>query len=153
MAQIPRFPFDSSDAKSFIAAGLPVVLSGGCPLAANATDWSFDYLSNIMAPQFRADVYVSRSKRFMYFDEGKNALSYQFTPPTEKQQMPMQQFASIIRDPSLGDPSSHYYLQSSVVTEMGPAMIQEYSTKFSLDYALMYKMIGQWDALTTNLLL
>ena len=36
---------------------------------------------------------------------------------------------------------------------MGRAMMHEYHAKFSLEYALLYKTVGNWDAFTSNLLL
>ena len=151
---IPRFPYASLAAKDRISTGLPVVLTGGCPLAgaANSTDWNFSHLANVVSADFQADVYVSRTNRFMYSDDSKNRGGYEFTPPTRKITMTFGEFAdSFVSD---GVPvEEKKYLQSSVVAEMGPEMITEYSSKFNLEYALLYKVIGDWDALTTNLLL
>jgi len=44
------------------------------------------------------------------------------------------------------------YLQQGVVQEMGEKMIEEYS-RFSLEAALKFKIAGDWDAFSTNLLL
>lgn len=151
---IPRFPYESLAAKERISLGLPVVLSGGCPLAANATDWSYSHLANVVRADFQADVYVSRTNRFMYSDDSKNRGGYAFTPPTRKTTMTFGEFADgfVVSDGG-GPVEENKYLQSSVVAEMGPEMIKEYSSKFNLEYALLYKVVGDWDALTTNLLL
>jgi hypoxia-inducible factor 1-alpha inhibitor (HIF hydroxylase) len=131
-----------------------VVLIGGCPLA-GATDWSFDHLASVVRPEFECDVFISSTKRFKYHNEEKirnvKALTqYSFIPPTRRVQMTFQQFSTLVKQENS---SENYYLQTSVVAEMGEAMIAEYTSKFNLEYALMYKIVGNWDALTTNLLL
>ena len=203
MALIPRHHFDSVEAKTLIRQGAPVVLTNGCPLAAKATDWSFAYLSDKINSDFLCDVFVSDSRRFMYWDSGKNKSGYSFTPPTHKITMPFQQFIEThytpmretdagnddeeeaVKDGSGGNGSQtasaptppnrstaayasklppeppkytrprrqHYYLQAGLVAEMGRGMMQEYHSKFSLEYALLYKTVGNWDAFTSNLLL
>jgi len=150
MAAIPRESFSSPSANERIADGLPVVLTGGCPLA-GATDWSFDHLASVVRPDFECDVFVSPSQRFMYFNEEKNRSQYSFVPPTRRVQMTIHQFSTLVKEGNSSD--ENYYLQTSVVAEMGEAMIAEYTSKFNLEYALMYKIVGNWDALTTNLLL
>jgi len=144
--QIARYPYDSIEAKNLVAAGHPVVLVDGCKLA-GATDWSFDRLSQLIPSSFECDVYASSTPRFKYWDDVKNKSGYPFVPPTQKLGMTFSQFAEPM------DQQRYLYLQTSVVAEMGDKMLQDYSTKFSLEQALLYKVIGKWDAFTSNLLL
>ena len=104
---IPRHHFDSTEAKALLRAGQPVVLVNGCPLAAKATDWTFEYLSEKITPEFQCDVFVSDDRRFMYWDGAKNKSNYEFQPPTRKITMPFQQFLEThytpLRETDVGD--------------------------------------------------
>ena len=138
-----------------IKGGLPVVLSNGCPLVAKATDWSFERLSELVLPSFEVDVYVSKTNRFMYHDASKNSGKYVFEPPTRKEALSFNQFLSAIasREEKDGAAAEWHYLQTGVVAEMGAAMVNDYVSKFDLEYALLYKTLGEWDGFTSNLLL
>lgn len=150
MAAVPRLAHDSLAAKDLISQGKPVVLTNGCPLVSKATDWSFTHLATVILPEFPCDVYASQTRRFMYWDNAKNSSGYTFTAPTRKETMSFSQFLEVVNNK---ESVENYYLQSGVVAEMGPAMLHEYTTKFSLENALLYKLIGDWDGFTSNLLL
>ena len=92
-----------------------MVLCNGCPLIAKACDWSFDYLADKMSPDFQCDVYVSKSKRFMYWDAKKNQSGYDFTPPTRKVTMPFQEFREHCAKGTKEADGEHYYLQVACV--------------------------------------
>ena len=62
--------------------------------------------------------------------------------------------SSMSRDAnSNNSPKTNYiYYQQSVVQEMGPKLLEEFM-KFSLETALKFKIDGNWDSLSSNLLL
>lgn len=169
MATISRFEWDSPDALEILKGGRPVVLLN-CPLSAPNSHWTHDYLSHTIDPSFKADVYVSNSKNFMYWDETKNSNHYHFTPPTHKVNMTFNDFFQRRKDgeevketvvdsensscsnTSSTSSTSYYYLQQAVVQEMGPGMLEDYM-KFSLEAAVKFKLAGGWDSFTSNLLL
>lgn len=157
---IPRLPWDSPDVANFITSGKPVVLLN-CPLSSPVAGiWSPEYLSSLVAKEYECTVFSSTSNRFQYWDSSKNN-GYNFTAPTQKLEISFDLFLKNLKDqssvtsPSTCDAPSRttkYYLQSSVVAEMGPRMMEEY-TKFSLEAALRFKLQGKWDAFSANLLL
>lgn len=173
--EIPHHQWDSEEAANRIRLGQPVVLMN-CLLSQAVSDtWTFEYLKDLIQPDFKNDVYISKNMKFQYWDEAKNQFHYRFKPPTTKRGLTFVEFLDIIRNSSSTSNSSplltsstnspdnsgaedsspknrFYYLQQSMVQDMGPRMMAEYM-RFPLDYALRFKKIGNWDELTTNLLL
>ena len=88
-------------------------------------------------------------------DNSKNS-GYKFRPPTKKLSMTFQEFLNKAEGFSGGEnklvQSKRLYVQQNLVQELGPALLADYM-KFSLETALKFKIVGEWDALTTNLLL
>lgn len=160
---IPRLEWDHPDVTNFIVSGKPIVLLN-CPLSSQDGQlWSPEYLNNVIAKDFHCTVFSSKSNRFQYWDSTKNH-GYKFTAPTEKREIVFDLFLQNLKNQSISSsnqtctnntdsqPTPKYYLQTSMVAEMGPKMMEEY-TRFSLEAALQFKLKGQWDAFTTNLLL
>jgi len=121
-----------------------------------ANSWSPSKLSNVISKEFNCTVFSSNSNRFQYWDSTKNN-GYNFTAPTNKLEMTFDSFLQHLQEASTSSSQTssvkpNYYLQSSVVADMGTRMSEEY-TKFSLDAALRFKLQGKWDAFTSNLLL
>jgi len=152
---IPKFPWNSSQAQDNIRAGLPFVLQE-CPLTEKATNrWNFEFLSTAIVANFLCDVYHVKATdpfpKFHYWDESKNLNGYVFRRPSTKLSLPFKRFVELSKSND-GESTDHYYLQQAVVLEMGPTMAQEFS-QFSLDTAAAFKTMGNWNELTTNLLL
>ena len=119
-------------------------------------NWTFERLNQILKPDFKCDVLSSYTHRFLYMDESKNVNGYQVsTSPTEKISMSFNEYYNYIKSTNVTSSSQsfpNYYLQQGLVAEMGPLILEEYK-KFSLETALYYKQLGNWDELTNNLLL
>ena len=91
--------------------------------------------------------------RFQYFDDVKNVNGYNMREPMTKLRMTYPEFYAAIRENNDQSPfPSQYYLQSALVLEMGPIITREYQ-KLPFSVAMEFKQIGNWDDLTTNLLL
>ena len=162
-AIIPRLQWDSEEAKERIAKDLPTLLTNDCPLA-TAPDWTFAKINEMVSESFLCDVFESDSRRFQYWDESKNANGYKFTPPTRKLQLKFSEFIQRAKEEGTERDSSgggaavpvenkFVYLQQPVVAELGPLLVEEYIAKFSLETAVMFKLAGGWDAMSSNLLL
>eukprot|EP01041_Mallomonas_annulata_P007640 gene7640-15640_t len=158
MNDIPRFPWDSVDALDRIKAGLPVLLQN-CPLVQAAVDrWTFEHLASIIPDSFMCDVYCvdcdeNASPIYHYWDTSKNLNGYEFNPPTTKLSLSFREFLVRSMSPSSENGKfAQLYLQQSVVQEMGQTLLDEYM-RFSLETAVKFKQAGNWDAMTTNLLL
>lgn len=147
---IPRLAWSSAEALDRIANGLPTVLTE-CPLS--TSDWSFTRLAELISPAFKCDVRESQSNRFKYFDESKNVGKYEFVPSYRVLDLTVSEFIQGVEERKRANSPTHLYLQQSMVTELGPAMLEAYSTSFSFEAALMYKLQGGWDSLSSNLLL
>lgn len=150
---VPRLLWNSPEAFEKIRASKPVVLTE-CPICYPATvSWTVERLASIIDENFLCDVYMSSSSRFTYWNSTRDSAGYVFVEPTEKVTIPFNTFASTT--PSCtpcNSNSRQMYLQQSLVAEMGPRVLEEY-TKFSLETAALYKQVGGWDAMTSNLLL
>lgn len=64
----------------------------------------------------------------------------------------MTEFCIHYNSPSNSLNGENLYMNQSLVTEMGPRMLQEYS-KFNLQTASMYKLLAGWDEMMHNLLM
>jgi hypoxia-inducible factor 1-alpha inhibitor (HIF hydroxylase) len=154
--QIAKYHWKTEEAFNCIRNGKPVVLLE-CPIIYPAySNWSLQSIAQMIKNDFPCDVFVSKTKRFPYWDDAKNSYNYDFTPSTKKVTMTFREFLRLRE--SGGQVSDdrqekdHYYLQQSLVAEMGPVILQEY-TKFSLPTAELYKLLAGWNELTHNLLL
>ena len=132
-------------------------MTGRCPLIADVK-WNFSKLLDIIDSDFSVDVYQSQTHRFNYWDESKNS-GYKFVPPTQKLSMPFSKFLelnnarkSVAAHGAITEDPKWLYVQQSLVQELGEEVIADYM-KFSLETALKFKILGDWDALSTNLLL
>lgn len=151
--QIEKYHWKTEEAFNCIRKGKPVVLKE-CPIVFPAhSNWSFETIADMIKDDFPCDVFVSESKRFPYWDSSKNSYQYEFIPPTEKVTMTFREFLLNVR--SQDEPANekkYHYLHQSLVAEMGPRILEEY-TKFSLQTAALYKVLAGWNELTHNLLL
>ena len=153
--EIPKFDWNSNEAKACYQLNVPFILIN-CPLVESAVNrWNFEFLSNIVADDFLCDVYgVDKNTTheypiFHYWDTSKNVNGYKFSPPTTKFTMSFKEF---FRQSSSEDFSHYLYLQQRIVAEMGQEITEEFM-QFSLETALNVKQLGNWNELTTNLLL
>lgn len=148
---IEKAQWNSSAALEKIRRGEPVVLIE-CPICyPSAKNWTLEHLANIIHPDFPCDVFESESKRFTYWDKSKNISGYTFKEPTTKTTMSMQAYSTYTQNINIGT-SKHKYLQQALVAEMGEEILSEYK-KFSLQHAVLFKQMGGWDEMTSNLLL
>lgn len=145
--QLPRHLWKSEEALGCIRGGKPVVLLE-CPIICPAyANWDLQSIASMIKDDFLCDVYVSKSRRFPYWDQTKNTYNYCFEPLTKKESMTFEKF---LQKRQLSE--EYYYLQQTLVSEMGPVILQEY-TKFSLSTTELFKVIAGWRELSQNLLL
>lgn len=151
--QIEKFHWKTEDAFNRIKAGQPVVLLD-CPLVVpHFQNWSMDTIVNLINEDFPCNVYIAKDKYFPYWDLSKNKYCYEFQPPTQKISMKFREFLTNIRgQDEIPEEDRHYhYLHQSLVAEMGPKILDEYS-KFSLQTVALYKLLAGWNEMTHNLL-
>ena len=153
--EIKRYLWNSNEATDAIKKDLPVILLK-CPLCIPAmTNWTLERLNQVLNPNFKCDVLASYTHRFLYMDESKNVNGYNLVSQTEKVSMSFNEYYNYIKSINVTSSSQsfpNYFFQQGLVAEMGPLILEEYK-KFSLETALYYKKIGNWDELTNNLLL
>jgi hypoxia-inducible factor 1-alpha inhibitor (HIF hydroxylase) len=151
--EIEKLHWKTEDAFNRIKQGKPVVLQE-CPIICpHYAGWTLDNIATYLN-DFPCDVYVSDSLRFPYSDTAKNTYQYEFSPPTSKIAMKFREFLLTARqqDDIPHNDRKYHYLHQSLVAEMGPRILEEYS-KFSLQTAALYKLLAGWGELTHNLLL
>jgi hypoxia-inducible factor 1-alpha inhibitor (HIF hydroxylase) len=156
--EITRAQWDSVEVTSSIRNNQPIVLLN-CPLVGTEVNWTFSSLLDIIDPGFKNDVFQSETHRFLYFDNKRSHEGYHFDRPTTTTPMTFAEFLERVESLKTGtcngddgDIPKWVYMQQAVVQEMGPKMLDDFM-KFSLETALKFKIEGNWDALTSNLLL
>lgn len=146
---VPRYTWNSKEAFERIKKNEPVVLTE-CPLCyPSGLNWTLDNIAKLIKEDFPCDVYVSDTKRFTYWDQSKNTSAYKFKPPTSKVTMTFKEF---VANSQIENPDKYMYLQQALVSEMGPELLQEFQ-KFSLPTAVIFKQLGNWDEMTSNMML
>lgn len=142
--ELQRHVWNSTEAFACIKAGKPVVMTN-CPLINPLSNaWSLENLPQMIKKSFKCDVFISPTNQFMFWDETKNAYNYDFTPPTTKKMMTINEFARYN--------VPYFFMQQCLVAEMGKTILQEYS-KFPVETVVTFRAIGGWQELTHNLLL
>lgn len=155
MTQIEKFHWKTEEAFNRIKSGRPVVLQE-CPIIfPHHENWTLDNLLNIIKDDFPCTVYFSPDKSFPYWDTNKNTYGYRFVPHFHKGTMTFKEFhrRSLLQDSLPPEAIKEYcYLNQSLVAEMGPKILEEYS-KFSLQTAALYKVLAGWNEMMHNLLM
>ncbi len=107
--QIPKHHWRSDEAINAIKTGKPIVLLE-CPIICPSfSGWNFNSIRGMINEDFQCDVYVSKTKRFPYWDDAKNSYNYTFEPLTSKESMTFTQFLNI-RQQNPENDQLHYYL-------------------------------------------
>lgn len=115
--QVERRHWDDPSVADFLRKGIPLVLTGGCPLAAKLVGkWSFDHLkehmpasNNALTAHF-APRTVTRFNRFYGKGLGKGGVTG----------MPFRKFAETVdANEALEDPPWRYYMQAPMVWSEG----------------------------------
>lgn len=152
--EIEKFHWKTEEAFNYIKQGRPVVLKE-CPIVYPAhRTWTLENIATFINDDFPCDVFSSSTQRFPYWDTVKNFYQYEFTPPTTKISMTFREFllTAKTQNDKPANERRYHYLHQSLVAEMGPKILEEYS-KFSFQTAALYKLLANWGELTHNLLL
>jgi hypoxia-inducible factor 1-alpha inhibitor (HIF hydroxylase) len=153
--QVERFHWKTEEAFDRIKTGKPVVLRE-CPIVfPHHVNWTLGHLAEIIKDDFPCTIYLSPNKRFPYFDTSKNSYNYKFTPQFRKDTMTFREFQQRTLLQNSLPPEAikeFWYLNQSLVAEMGPKILEEYS-KFSLQTAALYRILAGWSEMMHNLLM
>lgn len=145
---IPRLEWGTEQAFACVSQGLPCILNGIPLVRAIAGKWTIPYLTQHFSSQSYT-VYASTSERFRYWSEEKRGC-YTFEPPTEILNMSFADFAAQMRD--FGDDSKNLYFQQPLVVGVGDQILKDFQ-QLDMETAAVMKHLGNWNELTTNLLL
>lgn len=153
--EIEKFHWKTDEAFNRIKSGRPVVLRE-CPIVyPHHVNWTMENLMSIIKDDYPCTVYVSPDKRYPYWDIGKNSYGYKFTPHFRKESLTIREFHQrVLLQKSLSpeEVRGYCYLNQTLVAEMGPRILEEYS-KFSLQTAALYKVLAGWNEMMHNLLM
>ena len=108
---VPRWPYDSPQARKLMGEGKPVILTRA-PLTASAADkWNLDYLVRNLG-ELPCTVFKSTSSNFRYWDEAKLHDGEEMPPQTARLSMQAADFAAAVRAPAAGE---KHYMQTPLV--------------------------------------
>jgi hypoxia-inducible factor 1-alpha inhibitor (HIF hydroxylase) len=144
--EIQPVVWSGPEAVEAVRKSQPIILLE-CPIAGPKVPdfWSLRNLRQLIEPEFLCTVYTSHTKLVQYWDDDKvERCPYKFQPPGTHDRMTFAQFCT-------HSTSKNLYIRQSMVTEMGKAMIDAFS-KFSFSTGVLFKQVGRWDKLTSNLL-
>ena len=118
-------------------------------LVASADRWTLDFLQRNIGSDGN-NVYMSNTRKFMYYNDKKCSDYSSFVPPIEQAELTFSEFVNRFRAWKPGD--KRLYYQQKLTDSVSPAMVNDF-TNFHWEW-LNRKMIDmEWGELTSNMLL
>ncbi|KAJ3660275.1 hypothetical protein Zmor_004730 [Zophobas morio] len=152
--EIPRLHYKDPKIDEYIRANKPVVIIESNIIKPALQRWTLEYLEKNLG-QTGHTCFVSKNHQFKYYDDKKiydktnNTKGVEFTPPTKKVEMRIEDFMKRVKEWKKGD--DRIYLQQSLTTSVGNNIVEDF-VKFDWDYVNGKQAKHNWGPLTSNLL-
>jgi hypoxia-inducible factor 1-alpha inhibitor (HIF hydroxylase) len=149
LESIPRMCWTEANADHLMTHEEPVVLTD-TNLVSSALHWDLPYLEQHMGPA-KHTVYVSKTRKFMYFDDRKLANHSNFREPMKKREWTFSKFVDEYRAHE-GRTDEYIYYQDALTDSVGSNIKRDF-IHFNWSWVNERKKRYNWGQLTSNLLL
>ncbi|XP_064387370.1 hypoxia-inducible factor 1-alpha inhibitor-like [Halichondria panicea] len=149
LEQVPRLHWDDPTADHLMTHEMPVVLTG-TELVEPALRWTLPYLEDNIGSS-KHTVYISKTKKFLYFDDKKVNNVPDFREPMKKREWTFSKFVDELKG-HIDRTDEYLYYQDTLTDTVGTSIKHDF-VHFNWRWLNDRKKRYNWGQLTTNLLL